>query len=63
MNAYERMEYFPTREYADTRIEALDSTDEKALYCESRFEDIDGITTYVVKTPMNMITKPEKQRK
>lgn len=49
MNAYERMEYFPTREYADTRIEALDSTDEKALYCESRFEDIDGITTYVVK--------------
>lgn len=49
MNAYERTEYFPTREYADTRIEALDSTDEKALYCESRFEDIDGITTYVVK--------------
>lgn len=49
MNAYKRMEYFPTREYADTRIEALDSTDEKALYCESRFEDIDGITTYVVK--------------
>lgn len=49
MNAYERMEYFPTREYADTRIEALDSTDEKALYCESRFEDIDGTTTYVVK--------------
>lgn len=49
MNAYERMEYFPTREYADTRIDALESTDEKALYCESRFEDIDGITTYVVK--------------
>lgn len=49
MNAYERTEYFPTREYADTRIEALDSTDEKALYCESRFEDIDGTTTYVVK--------------
>lgn len=49
MNAYERTEYFPTREYADTRIEALESTDEKALYCESRFEDIDGITTYVVK--------------
>lgn len=49
MNAYERTEYFPTREYADTRIDALDSTDEKALYCESRFEDIDGITTYVVK--------------
>lgn len=49
MNAYERTEYFPTREYADTRIEALGSTDEKALYCESRFEDIDGITTYVVK--------------
>lgn len=49
MNAYERTEYFPTREYADTRIEALDSTDEKAMYCESRFEDIDGITTYVVK--------------
>ena len=49
MNAYERMEYFPTREYADTRIDALGSTDEKALYCESRFEDIDGITTYVVK--------------
>ena len=35
--------------YADTRIDALESTDEKALYCESRFEDIDGITTYVVK--------------
>lgn len=49
MNAYERTEYFPTREYADTRIDALNSTDEKALYCESRFEDIDGITTYVVK--------------
>ena len=49
MNAYERTEYFPTREYADTRIDALGSTDEKALYCESRFEDIDGITTYVVK--------------
>lgn len=49
MNAYERTECFLTREYADTRIEALDSTDEKALYCESRFEDIDGITTYVVK--------------
>lgn len=49
MNAYERTEYFPTREYADTRIDALESTDEKALYCESRFEDIDGITTYVVK--------------
>lgn len=49
MNAYERTECFPTREYADTRIDALDSTDEKALYCESRFEDIDGITTYVVK--------------
>ena len=49
MNAYERMEYFPTREYADTCIDALESTDEKALYCESRFEDIDGITTYVVK--------------
>lgn len=49
MNAYERTECFLTMEYADTRIEALDSTDEKALYCESRFEDIDGITTYVVK--------------
>lgn len=49
MNAYERTEYFPTMEYADTRIDALESTDEKALYCESRFEDIDGITTYVVK--------------
>lgn len=49
MNAYERTEYFPTREYADTCIDALESTDEKALYCESRFEDIDGITTYVVK--------------
>ena len=49
MNAYERTECFPTREYADTRIDALESTDEKALYCESRFEDIDGITTYVVK--------------
>ena len=36
-------------EYADTCIDALESTDEKALYCESRFEDIDGITTYVVK--------------
>ena len=49
MNAYERTECFLTMEYADTRIEALESTDEKALYCESRFEDIDGITTYVVK--------------
>lgn len=49
MNAYERTECFLTMEYADTRIDALDSTDEKALYCESRFEDIDGITTYVVK--------------
>ena len=49
MNAYERTEYFLTKEYDDTRIEALGSTDEKALYCESRFEDIDGITTYVVK--------------
>lgn len=49
MNAYERTEYFLTMEYADTRIDALESTDEKALYCESRFEDIDGITTYVVK--------------
>lgn len=49
MNAYERTEYFLTKEYDDTRIDALDSTDEKALYCESRFEDIDGITTYVVK--------------
>lgn len=49
MNAYERTECFLTREYDDTRIDALDSTDEKALYCESRFEDIDGITTYVVK--------------
>lgn len=49
MNAYERTECFLTMEYADTRIDALESTDEKALYCESRFEDIDGITTYVVK--------------
>lgn len=49
MNAYERTECFLTMEYADTRIDALGSTDEKALYCESRFEDIDGITTYVVK--------------
>lgn len=49
MNAYERTEYFLTKEYDDTRIDALESTDEKALYCESRFEDIDGITTYVVK--------------
>lgn len=49
MNAYERTEYFLTKEYDDTRIDALGSTDEKALYCESRFEDIDGITTYVVK--------------
>lgn len=49
MNAYERTECFLTKEYDDTRIDALGSTDEKALYCESRFEDIDGITTYVVK--------------
>ena len=49
MNAYERTECFLTMEYADTRIDALESTDEKTLYCESRFEDIDGITTYVVK--------------
>ena len=49
MNAYERTECFLTMEYADTCIDALESTDEKALYCESRFEDIDGITTYVVK--------------
>lgn len=49
MNAYERTECFLTMEYADTRIDALESTDEKALYCESRFEDIDGTTTYVVK--------------
>lgn len=49
MNAYERTEYFLTKKYDDTRIDALGSTDEKALYCESRFENIDGITTYVVK--------------
>ena len=49
MNAYERTECFLTMEYADTCIDALESTDEKALYCESRFEYIDGITTYVVK--------------
>lgn len=49
MNAYERTECFLTMEYADTCIDALESTDEKTLYCESRFEDIDGITTYVVK--------------
>lgn len=49
MNAYERTKYFLTKEYEDTRIEALDSTDEKAIYCEARFEDIDGKTTYVVK--------------
>lgn len=29
MNAYERTEYFLTKEYDDTRIEALGSTDEK----------------------------------
>jgi hypothetical protein len=49
MNAYERTEYSPAKEYTDTGIYELDSTDEKAFYYEARFEDIEGKTTFVVK--------------
>ena len=49
MNAYERTEYTLPREYSDTDIHIIDSCEEKFLYYESRFEEIDGNYTFMVK--------------
>lgn len=49
MNTYEKTEYIPIKEYADTDIHLTANSEKKCLYYESRFEEVDGKYTFMVK--------------
>ena len=49
MNWYERKQYSVSKEYPDTSIHIIDSSKDKCLYYESKFEQEEGHSAFVIK--------------